>query len=146
MSDNAESTRPTPTPPTSAKASKRLGRGLGALLGEMQREEPVARRDADGAASAANDGAAVQVSADRGLAMLSVAAIEPHPDQPRRHFDEDALNELAASIAARACSSFSNSPSIVPESALLLSESLRTCVSMALSISPRMPASFCNSS
>ena len=101
MSDNAESTRPTPTPPTSAKASKRLGRGLGALLGEMQREEPVARRDADGAASAANDGAAVQVSADRGLAMLSVAAIEPHPDQPRRHFDEDALNELAASIAAR---------------------------------------------
>jgi len=33
--------------------------------------------------------------------MLSVAAIEPHPDQPRRHFDEDALEELARSIAAR---------------------------------------------
>jgi ParB family chromosome partitioning protein len=27
--------------------------------------------------------------------------IEPHPDQPRRHFDESALEELAASIAAR---------------------------------------------
>jgi ParB family chromosome partitioning protein len=27
--------------------------------------------------------------------------IEPHPDQPRRHFDEFALEELAASIAAR---------------------------------------------
>ncbi len=30
-----------------------------------------------------------------------VASIAPHPDQPRRHFDEDALSELAASIAAR---------------------------------------------
>jgi len=33
--------------------------------------------------------------------MLAVAEIEPHPDQPRRHFDEDALEELAQSIAAR---------------------------------------------
>jgi len=36
-----------------------------------------------------------------GLAMLTVASIEPHPDQPRRHFDDDALEELARSIAAR---------------------------------------------
>ncbi len=49
-----------------------------------------------------------EASADRterhaaeGLAMLAVGAIEPHPDQPRRHFDEAALGELAASIAAR---------------------------------------------
>jgi ParB family chromosome partitioning protein len=33
--------------------------------------------------------------------MLAVAAITPHPGQPRRHFDEAALDELAASIAAR---------------------------------------------
>ena len=33
--------------------------------------------------------------------MLPVAAIVPHPDQPRRRFDEAALDELAASIAAR---------------------------------------------
>ena len=36
-----------------------------------------------------------------GLASIAVASIEPHPDQPRRHFDEAALDELAASIAAR---------------------------------------------
>jgi ParB family chromosome partitioning protein len=30
-----------------------------------------------------------------------VGAIAPHPDQPRRRFDEDALGELAQSIAAR---------------------------------------------
>ena len=33
--------------------------------------------------------------------MIPVAGIEPHPDQPRRHFDEEALDELAASIQAR---------------------------------------------
>jgi len=33
--------------------------------------------------------------------MLAIADIEPHPTQPRRHFDEAALEELAASIAQR---------------------------------------------
>jgi ParB family chromosome partitioning protein len=35
------------------------------------------------------------------LASLSLASIEPHPEQPRRHFDEQALDELAESIARR---------------------------------------------
>jgi ParB family transcriptional regulator, chromosome partitioning protein len=70
---------------------KRLGRGLGALLGETRREEPlvVAPRDAAAATAAG------------GLAMLATADIVPHPGQPRRHFDEAALDELAASIAQR---------------------------------------------
>lgn len=71
-----------------------LGRGLGALLGDSRREEPLVQQ----AGSTAAPGAA---SAAGGLAMLAVAAIVPHPDQPRRHFDEAALDELAASIAAR---------------------------------------------
>ena len=76
-------------------AAKRpaLGRGLGALLGETRREEPLvtpaATRTPAGAAPAS------------GLAMLAVADIVPHPGQPRRHFSEEALAELAASIAAR---------------------------------------------
>jgi ParB family chromosome partitioning protein len=68
-----------------------LGRGLGALLGESRREEPV------NASRGGEEGA----QPSEGLAMLPVAAIEPHPEQPRRHFDEAALDELAASIAAR---------------------------------------------
>ena len=78
-----------------AKATKRpaLGRGLGALLGETRREEAVSRM------SAPTNGEAI--APQSGLAMLSIAVIEPHPEQPRRHFDEDALEELARSIAAR---------------------------------------------
>ena len=33
--------------------------------------------------------------------MLPIADIRPHPDQPRRHFDEEKLEELAQSIAER---------------------------------------------
>jgi ParB family chromosome partitioning protein len=80
---------------SAVKMAKRpaLGRGLGALLGETRREEAVSRISV----SAPAEGSTPQ----SGLAMLTVASIEPHPDQPRRHFDEDALEELARSIAAR---------------------------------------------
>lgn len=80
-----------------------LGRGLGALLGETRREEAVrSAPTANGASAAASDGGTVIVGTrESGLALLPVAEIEPHPEQPRRHFDEAALNELAQSIAAR---------------------------------------------
>ena len=62
-----------------------LGRGLSALLGEVEREAPVA---ADGQRAI-------------GVHSVAIAAIHPHPGQPRRHFDETALEELAQSIAMR---------------------------------------------
>lgn len=85
-------------PASRAPARRKLGKGLGALLGEVRREEPLNRSGGE-----ANDAAAAEsgVRAGDGLANLPVAQIEPHPDQPRRHFDEEALNELAASIATR---------------------------------------------
>ena len=61
-----------------------LGRGLSALLGEVEREQPVA-----GGPSAL------------GVQTVSVAAIRPNPEQPRRHFEDAALEELAQSIASR---------------------------------------------
>lgn len=70
-----------------------LGRGLGALLGETRREESVV--SAPVSSNQKEENPAV------GLALLAVADIIPHPGQPRRHFDEDALAELAASIAQR---------------------------------------------
>jgi ParB family chromosome partitioning protein len=59
--------------------TKRLGRGLEALLGPSSREEP------------ATAGA---------IRELPVGSIKPNPFQPRREFDETQLEELANSIAA----------------------------------------------
>ncbi len=72
-----------------------LGRGLEALLGESRREAPVTE--------GVNRGSAREnvTNPQSGLAQLSIAAIEADPEQPRRYFDETALDELAASIAAR---------------------------------------------
>lgn len=70
------------TPPR--KNPSGLGRGLSALMGEVEKEAPV---DA-----APNEGS---------VQMLSVGKIAPHPDQPRHHFDDDALGELARSIESR---------------------------------------------
>jgi ParB family chromosome partitioning protein len=76
-----------------AEKPRRLGKGLGALLGETRREEPLVRRD-----DAPGDAPEPSASA---LRMLALAAIKPLPGNPRKYFDEAALDELAASIAAR---------------------------------------------
>lgn len=87
-----ETTIQTPAAPGLAPRRKAaLGRGLQALLGETRREEPLA----------AGGSAGGQVSVDSGLASLLISSIEPDPNQPRRQFDEAALEELAASIATR---------------------------------------------
>jgi ParB family chromosome partitioning protein len=62
-----------------------LGRGLNALLGEMAREVPVSP----------------EVAEAEGIRVLPVSSLAPHPDQPRRRFDDALLDELAASIATR---------------------------------------------
>ncbi|MES2290130.1 MAG: ParB/RepB/Spo0J family partition protein [Pseudomonadota bacterium] len=73
MTDNVEPLSPKRRPTG-------LGRGLSALLGDATPAE-TARPD--------------------GIREIAIADIAPHPGQPRRHFDEDALNELAESIASR---------------------------------------------
>ena len=102
MSDEPVTRISVPQPASAAKKRPpALGRGLGALLGETRREEPLVT-PADGENRVSDN---VTTSSSRtpasGLAMLAVAAISPLPGQPRRHFDESALDELAASIAAR---------------------------------------------
>ena len=66
------------------RVQRGLGRGLGALLGDVVEE-------------AANVEA--QAPADE-VRMLPIRLIDPNRDQPRRAFDEEALKELAASITA----------------------------------------------
>lgn len=62
-----------------------LGRGLDALLGEAIRGDSTPQPS-----SAQPSG--------QGIANIAVADIHPNPDQPRRYFAEDALEELGASI------------------------------------------------
>ena len=64
------------------KVQRGLGRGLGALLGDVVEEA-----------------AAPEQAADE-VRMLPIRLVDPNRDQPRRRFDEDALNELAQSIRA----------------------------------------------
>lgn len=87
-------------PPRAAvESKKKLGKGLSALMGETRREEPLVRGDSPETARA--PAPAGNSTASSGLASLAIASIEPHPGQPRRHFDDAALEDLSASIAAR---------------------------------------------
>ena len=83
-----------------AAPRRKLGKGLGALLGEARREEPIIRLSPHPLGEDPVEDRAPAAPGE-GLANIPVGAIEPHPDQPRRRFDEGALAELAQSIAAR---------------------------------------------
>jgi ParB family chromosome partitioning protein len=69
---------------TTERTARGLGKGLSALLGE-----------APAPASAS------EASAKGGVREVEIGRIRPNPNQPRSHFDEDALAELADSIAER---------------------------------------------
>lgn len=68
-----------------------LGRGLDALLGDALRGD-VPPQPASINAPQGNEG-------QQGVATIPVGDIHPNPDQPRRHFSEDKLAELAASLS-----------------------------------------------
>ena len=82
---------------------KKLGKGLGALLGETRREEPLVRSGADGGGGqqARSSAGVSQAHPTDGLASIPVADIEPLPGQPRTRFDEESLEALASSIESR---------------------------------------------
>lgn len=83
-----------------APVRKKLGRGLGALMGEMSRDEPIARLNSRALPDDTHS-AATKSPEDKQLKSLPVSVIEPLPGQPRTYFDEAALGELAESIRAR---------------------------------------------
>lgn len=66
-----------------------LGRGLPALMAEL---------GVDHNAFDAPSGGDVASGSERGARLLPVEALQPNPDQPRRKFDDGALNDLARSI------------------------------------------------
>ena len=73
------------------KVQRGLGRGLGALLGDVVEEQQ--------AAAPVQEASEPKKAVDE-VRMLPIHSIDPNREQPRRTFDEAALNELAASIRA----------------------------------------------
>ena len=69
------------------RSAKGLGMGLQALLGDVARP--------------AGAPAAEPATSRGGVREVEVARIRPNPNQPRVHFDEEALDELADSIRER---------------------------------------------
>ena len=95
-----------------AQQRRGLGKGLGALIPEVSRPSTIVTGSPSGAASAGSadhqpgadghgDGAAetaLRPVTGAYFEEVAVDSITPNPRQPRRTFDDDALDELAASI------------------------------------------------
>ena len=80
-------------------SKKRLGRGLDALLSDRSKADepaPVAANTGDATASATLP--EETSAAGGGVSTVNVAEVVPSPYQPRRHFDDEALADLANSI------------------------------------------------
>ncbi len=86
---------------------QRLGRGLAALLGgtaaevsDSASDEVVAREEAEAVSAVAGTSVEPTTEAPEAgdLVMLDVGRIVRNPDQPRRRFDDAALDALAASL------------------------------------------------
>jgi ParB family chromosome partitioning protein len=91
MADKQDETSASGAIPAKKRPSG-LGRGLNALFGDAAIEAPVL----------ASPGAAAPAPASgESVQHVAVGDIRPLPGQPRRHFDEGAIAELADSIAAR---------------------------------------------
>lgn len=101
MSSNNEPIRFSVPQRTPADRKKKLGKGLGALMGETRREEPLVQGAPKDDAQSGVQADAVPGGSSSPLKSLAIALIDPLPGNPRKHFDEAALEELAASIAAR---------------------------------------------
>ncbi len=67
----------------SVKKSRGLGRGLSALMSDVTQED------------------AQSIAPRRPDLLVPVERVRPNPDQPRRTFAQEALNELAASISEK---------------------------------------------
>ena len=89
MSDNDKESGAAPI----RKRPSGLGRGLNGLFGDAAVEAPVLATPGSAAPPA-------PVAADS-VQHVPVGAIRPLPGQPRRHFDENAIAELADSIGLR---------------------------------------------
>lgn len=74
------------------KTNRGLGRGLSALFSDTEEAY-------ENASKSYKETGKIDLPDDiKGLTEVDIDLVRANPNQPRKHFDEDALNELAASI------------------------------------------------
>ena len=79
------------------KSSERgLGRGLSALMSDMSALDTSAPVETKKPAKSVPKKA--EVKTDKGVNFVNIALIDRNPDQPRKHFDKEKLEELTQSI------------------------------------------------
>ena len=86
-----------------AKKRTGLGKGIEAYFGgktanEPAEDKPSAVKAEKGSTAAPRTGAGKKAGTEEAAVMLRIALVEPNRSQPRKNFDEEALNELADSI------------------------------------------------
>ena len=86
-----------------AKAkTKGLGKGLDALFGDAEvapaKKEPKKTKDTSAASTAKSKPEEKEEAAEGGVYYIDINDIKPNSTQPRKVFDEEKLEELAASI------------------------------------------------
>lgn len=74
---------------------KGLGRGINALLSIYDEEDELENYQEEIKQTATQNPTVKEI---KGLNEININDIVPNPNQPRKHFDETALNELASSI------------------------------------------------
>lgn len=74
---------------------KGLGRGINALLSIYDEEDEMENNQEEIKQTAIQNPTVKEI---KGLNEININDIVPNPNQPRKHFDETALNELASSI------------------------------------------------
>lgn len=74
---------------------KGLGRGINALLSIYDEEDELENNQEEIKQAATQNPTVKEI---KGLNEININDIVPNPNQPRKHFDETALNELASSI------------------------------------------------
>lgn len=77
---------------------KALGRGLNAILDEAPAEQKSTTRTASAPAPAKETSIEPEALAGRRVVEVPLDKIDPNPRQPRRHFSDEKLQELATSI------------------------------------------------
>lgn len=83
--------------------NKGLGRGFASLMGlndldDLNRKDDTAQEEQNSAVHNGNNATHGNTTHEQNVVTIEIADIDPNREQPRKHFDQDALNELADSI------------------------------------------------